>query len=126
MNKLLTILLIICLIFPAFTFGQELPEDLEDFKNIGQRILDNILGALKEAWEEAVKIWKKVIGWIVNIFESYIFPFFKFVWQKIWNFFLKIINLILENIWQKIKPSSRSSNFYSKNFAVGVRTFTTR
>ena len=103
MNKLLTILLIICLIFPAFTFGQELPEDLEDFKNIGQRILDNILGALKEAWEEAVKIWKKVIGWIVNIFESYIFPFFKFVWQKIWNFFLKIVDQFLKNLWEKIR-----------------------
>lgn len=83
---------------PGFGSAQELPENLEDFKNIGQRILDSILGALKRAWEEAVGIWKKVIGWIVNIWKSYIFPFLKFIWQKIWNFCLGVIKMI----WEKI------------------------
>ena len=96
MSKLIIILLIVVLILPSFVFGQKLPETWEDFKGIGQRFLDNILGALKGAWQEAVKIWKKIIGWIGNIWKSYIFPFLEFIWQKIWNFFL-------EKILEKIK-----------------------
>jgi predicted PurR-regulated permease PerM len=103
MKKIIIILLIISLILPSFSFGQKLPENWEDFQKIGQGLWDKFWQGLRNAWEEAIKIWKKVIGWIVNIWNSYIFPFLKFIWQKIWNFFLKIINLILENIWQKIK-----------------------
>jgi hypothetical protein len=103
MKKIITSLIIIGLILPSFIFGQKLPENWEDFQKIGQGLWDKFLQRVKSAWQEAVKIWKKVIGWLVNIWNSYIFPFLKLIWQKIWNFFLKIINLILENIWQKIK-----------------------
>jgi phage-related protein len=89
-------LLMIGLIIPSFAFGQKLPENF-------QGLWDKFWEGIKNAWQEAVKIWRKVIGWLVNIWNSYIFPFLKLIWQKIWNFFLKIINLILENIWQKIK-----------------------
>jgi len=101
--KFIIILSIVSLILPDFSFSQKLPENFEDLKGIGKGLWDRFIQDLKEAWEEAVKIWKRMIGWIINIWKSYIFPFFKFIWQKIWNFFLKIINLILENIWQKIK-----------------------
>jgi len=103
MNKLIVIFLIVGLVLPSLVFGQKMPENLGDFQKIGQGLWDKFLQGLKDAWQEALKIWKKVIGWLVNIWNSYIFPFLKFIWQKIWNFFLKIINLILENIWQKIK-----------------------
>jgi phage-related protein len=96
MKKLIIILLIIGLILPSFSFAQKLPETWEDFKGIGKRIGDNILGALKGAWEKAVEIWKKMIDWIENIWKSYIFPFFESIWRKIWNFFL-------EKILEKIK-----------------------
>jgi hypothetical protein len=99
----LAILLVVGLVLPSLVFGQKLPENFEDFKKIGQGLWDKFCQGVKNAWQEAVKIWKKVIGWLINIWNSYIFPFLKFIWQKIWNFFLKIINLILENIWQKIK-----------------------
>jgi len=101
--KIVLVLSIAVLILPDFIFGQKLPENFDDLKEIGEGLWDNFLQGVKNAWQEAVKIWKKVIGWLVNIWNSYIFPFLKFIWQKIWNFFLKIINLILENIWQKIK-----------------------
>ena len=99
----MTILVIICLVWPSLIFGQGLPENLEDFKGIGERILDGIWQEIKGAWEGAVKIWKKVWGWIVNIFKSYIFPFFKFIWQKILNFFIKIGKWIWEKIKELIK-----------------------
>lgn len=103
MNKLLIILLIIYLILPSFVFGQNLPENWEDFKGIGGRILDRIWQNIKGAWEEAVKFWKRIWDWIVNIFKSYIFPFFKFIWQKISDFFIKIGKWI----WEKIKELIR-------------------
>lgn len=105
MNKLLIILLIIGLFLLSVqvAFAQKLPENLKDSKNIGQKILDSILGSLKKGWEETVKIWKNMWEWFKNIWNSYIFPFLKFIWQKILSFFLKSINKILENIWQKIK-----------------------
>ena len=103
MKKLIIFFLILCLVLPSLVFGQELPENLEDFKAMGERILDKIWQGIRGAWQEAVKIWKKIWGWIVNLFKSYIFPFFKFIWQKISDFFRKIINTILENLWQKIK-----------------------
>ena len=103
MKKLIVILLIIGLVLPSLVFGQKLPENLEDFKGIGERILDKIWQGIRGAWQEAVKIWKKIWGWIVNIWESYIFPFFKFIGKKIFDFFRKTINTFLENLWLKIK-----------------------
>ena len=96
--KIIIILLVVGLILPSFTFAQKLPENFEDFKEIGQGLWGRFIQGLKNAWEEAVKIWQKVIGWIGNIWKTYIFPFLKFIWQKIWNFFLKI----LKTIWEKI------------------------
>jgi len=89
---------VFCLTLPSLVFGQKLPENFEDFKGVGGKILDKIWQGIKGAWEEAVKIWQKVIGWIGNIWNSYIFPFLKFIWQKIWNFCFKI----LKTIWEKI------------------------
>jgi hypothetical protein len=83
MNKSLIIFLIICLVLPNLVFGQKLPENFEDFKKIGEGLWDKFLEGIKNAWQEAVKIWKKVIGWLINIWNSYIFPFLKFIWQKI-------------------------------------------
>ena len=98
MNKFLIILLIICLVWPNFTFSQKMPENFEDFKEIGQGLWDRFIQGVKDSWGEAVKIWQKVIGWLGDIWNSYIFPFLKFIWQKIWDFFLKI----LKTIWEKI------------------------
>ena len=103
MSKFIIILLIVVLIFPGFAFSQKFPENFENLKGIGKGLWDRFIQGLKEAWEEAVKIWKKVIGWIGNIWNSYIFPFFKFIWQKIWNFCLKIIDQFLKNLWERIK-----------------------
>ena len=89
---------VFCLILPSLVFSQKLPENFEDFKEIGQGLWGRFIQGLKNAWEEAVKIWQKVIGWIGNIWKTYIFPFLKFIWQKIWDFFLKI----LKTIWEKI------------------------
>lgn len=92
---------------PSFVFAQKLPENFEDLKGIGKGLWDRFIQGLKGAWEEAVKIWKKVIGWIGNIWNSYIFPFLKFIWQKIWNFCLQVLKTIWEKIvktvWEKIK-----------------------
>jgi len=96
MSKFIIILLIVVLIFPGFAFSQKFPENFENLKGIGKGLWDRFIQGLKEAWEEAVKIWKKVIGWIGNIWKSYIFPFFESIWRKIWNFFL-------EKILEKIK-----------------------
>jgi len=117
MNKLIVILLIIGLILPSFgsihspqvARAQKLPENFEDInsvrdlslngvKGIGERMWENFLSALKGAWEKALQIWQKMWDWFKNIWKSYIFPFFEFIWQKILNSLWQI----LVNFWEKL------------------------
>lgn len=99
MNKLIIILLIISLISPTFSFAQEkltAPETEEEFKEIGRRFWEFFPRVLKAVWQEAVSLCQKMWKWVREIWDSYIFPFLKNIWQKICNFFLRVWTNIRE------------------------------
>jgi len=92
--KSIIILLIIILIAPSFSFAQEdqlleKSESLEEFKKSDKKFLEFFPKAIKGAWQEALKVWRKIADWIKNIWDSYIFPWIQGVWQKISDFFKK-------------------------------------
>ncbi|MBZ9569437.1 hypothetical protein KJA16_00760 [Patescibacteria group bacterium] len=96
MNKLVIILLIFGLILPSFSFAQEdqpvkAPESSAELKEIGKKILEFFPMALKGAWQEVLKIWQGIWKWFKNLWDSYIFPFFQNIWQKISDFFRREI-----------------------------------
>jgi len=108
MNKLIIIFLIISLISPSFSFAQEnealkAPGSQEELKEFGRKFLEAIPKALKAAWQEVVNIWREIWKWVKNIWDSYIFPFFQNIWQKISNFFLRIWASILERFKELMK-----------------------
>lgn len=90
MNKLVTILLIISLLLLStqVAFAQEkpeAPETTEELKEFGRKFLEALPQALKAAWGAAVDVWQRIWGWFKNLWNSYIFPWLKSIWQKIWS-----------------------------------------
>lgn len=64
----------------------EAPKSLEEAKTIGKEILWGFPQALKKPWQEAVKVWSKMAGWLVNFWNSYISPWLNDIWQRICSF----------------------------------------
>jgi len=94
-TKSIIILLIISLIAPSFSLAQEdqlleKSESLEKLKESGKKFLEFFPKAIKRAWQEALKVWRKMADWIKNIWDSYIFPWLQSIWQKISDFFSQI------------------------------------
>lgn len=92
---------IIGLVLPSFSFAQKgqplkMPENPAELKEIGKKFLDFFPMTLKKVWEEAVKIWKTMWGWVKNLWNNYIFSWLKSIWQKIFDFFLT-------SIWGRFK-----------------------
>lgn len=106
MAKLITILLIIGLILsplanlafggPNVSFAKEdktleAPESMAELKDIGKKFLESFPKALGAAWQATIDIWREIANFIKNLWNSYIFPWFQNIWQKICSFFRKEI-----------------------------------
>lgn len=90
--KTIIILSIIGLILFSISFAQkdqvaEAPEALAELKEIGKKILKAFPKALKAVWQAGLDIWRGMWKWFKNFWDSYIFPFFENIWQKILDFF---------------------------------------
>lgn len=59
----------------------QLPEDLEEVKQIIRKILEILPQALKEAWGEAMKIFKQVFIWFKKIWAKYIEQRVRVLWE---------------------------------------------
>lgn len=103
MKKLIIILLIIGLVLPLFSLAQNLPENLEDFRGIGKRIWEGFISGIKNAWQSALEIWQKMWEWFKNFWNSYIFPFFQSIWQRILDFFQSNVLEKFKRIMQPAK-----------------------
>lgn len=62
------------------------PETTEELKEFGRKFLEAIPKGIKAAWQAAVDIWRGMWNWLKNLWNSYILPWFKGIWQKIFSF----------------------------------------
>lgn len=85
MSKLITILLIISLILPGFSFAQKIkaPETLEEVR-----------GGLEKVWEIIKRDLPRILG---KIWREEVLP----VWQKIWEWFKVNVWLKIESLFKK-------------------------
>jgi len=74
------LLIIICPLVLA-----QAPETFEEAKSLGERILIGLPEALKKPWQEALVVWERMLGWFKNFWRSYISPWLKIIWQKIYS-----------------------------------------
>lgn len=65
------------------------PKTLEEAKTLGKEAVTGMPEALKKACQETLKVWKTILRWFKSIFDSYIFSWFKNIWQKIYSFLEK-------------------------------------
>jgi len=93
MSKSITILLIIGLILliSFVTFAKEekqlkAPGGLTEFTELGRKFLEALPEAFEAAWKAVLDIWRKLWEWLENLWDSYIFPWFEGIWQKIFSF----------------------------------------
>ena len=56
----------------------EAPENLEEAKSLGDRILTGFPEVFKKVWQESLAFWKKML--------DYVSPWFKSIWYKILSF----------------------------------------
>jgi len=84
---IIIILSIAGLLLPGFSFAQNQPstppETLEGTKTIGEKILKDLPQALKEPWQEAMRVWGKMADIWSGWWNSYILPWLKSFWQNI-------------------------------------------
>jgi len=66
-----------------FSFAQEPPENIEEAKTLGEKVLRGLPRALKGPWQEALGIWGRMINWFKGVWNSYILPFFRGIWIKL-------------------------------------------
>jgi len=119
--KTLVILsIIILLVLPNFSLAQEiddleLPEDIE----IPKSWTDTFWNGIKAAWQQCLKIWRKMWEFFGNIWNKYVVSFFKSLWEKIKAPFVRKIEeteeIIEEEIekkglWERFKDLFRSSD----------------
>ena len=101
------------IISPQVSFAQEnlkAPGTIEEAKAIGEKILKGIPDAFKEAWQEALKFWQKIVNTLSNWWNSSVFPWLENIWQKILSFFGKEIKErkpVIEEEFQKEKEEMK-------------------
>jgi len=92
---IINFLVILGLILPCFSFAQKEvtspPETLEEVKTIGMKALKLLPETLRGIWQEALDIWQIMGKKAKNFSDSYIWPWFQNIWQKIQSFFAKEI-----------------------------------
>jgi len=92
---IINFLVILGLILPCFSFAQKEvtspPETLEEVKTIGMKALKLLPETLRGIWQEALDIWQIMGKKAKNFSDSYIWPWFQNIWQKIQSFFGKEI-----------------------------------
>jgi len=100
-KSFLILIVILGLILPIFSFAQITTEKMEEkapgilegwwnsIKIFWGKFKDVFIGALKKAWQSAVRIWKKMWEWFKNIWNKYISSKIHWLWEKILSFFRK-------------------------------------
>ncbi len=53
----------------------EAPENFEEARTLGERLLNSFPEAFKKTWQEAISLWKKML--------NYVSPWFKGIWNSI-------------------------------------------
>ena len=99
MKKVITILILFGLLSPGFYFvraaNQSLspkpPETLEEAEIVGGKFLKLLPETLRGIWQEALDIWQIMGKKAKNFSDSYVWPWFQNIWQKIQSFFAKEI-----------------------------------
>ena len=98
MKKAITILILFGLLLPSFYFVQaanqsspQPPETLKEAEIVGGKIIKLLPETLKGIWQEALVIWQTMEKRAKNFSDSYIWPWFQNIWQKIQSSFGKEI-----------------------------------
>jgi len=112
--------MLIFLIVPNFSFSQEvdgleLPEGVE----VPQSWTDAFWNGVKGAWEQCLRIWRRMWEFFKNIWNKYIVSFFRNLWEKIKAPFVRKVKeteeIIEEEIekkglWERFKDLFRTSD----------------
>ncbi|PIR71588.1 MAG: hypothetical protein COX89_01500 [Candidatus Nealsonbacteria bacterium CG_4_10_14_0_2_um_filter_37_10] len=115
-KKIIVILVMFGVLLPSFSFGQNQlispSETLEEAKEIGERVIKGAIESLprilERIWKEKVlPIWQGMYNWAKkNLWDPYIWPFLKNIWQKIQAIFRKKVEKrkeIIEEEFEKEK-----------------------
>ena len=118
MKKTITILILFGLLLPSFYSVQaanqssspQPPETLKEAEIVGGKILKLLPETLKGIWQEALGIWQTMGKRAKNFSDSYIWPWFQNIWQKIQSSFGKEIKQrkpVIEEEFKKEKKEMK-------------------
>ena len=93
-----TILILFGFLLPNFLFAEgnnqiQTPGNIEKIKELGEKAIgvgkEALLGTLERIWkEEVLPIWQKMYDWTkTKLWEPYIWPWFKKIWQIVLKIF---------------------------------------
>lgn len=75
------------------------PENFEEAKTLGQKILTSFPESLKKTWQQAVSLWKKML--------NYVSPWFKGIWYKILSFLGKEVEQRKPEVEEEFKKETQ-------------------
>ena len=109
MKKILSTLILFCLLSPLFAFAQsenqiQVPENIEEVKAIGKKVLTigekELPGIMQKIWkEEVVPIWLKMYNWFKSRYG-----------ERINNWFQKTIKPELEKRKPKVEEEFKKES----------------
>ena len=81
---ILAIAAVLLLLSPAAAQGQQVPETIQEAQGFGLQFLQEIPGALQQAWRtQAVPVFYSIGDWTMNIWDGYVFPWVHGLWKNI-------------------------------------------
>jgi hypothetical protein len=103
-KKIIYAFLIVLILFPIFSFAQISTEQIKEkepgilegwwnsIKIFWGKFKDVFIGALKKAWQSAVRVWQKMWEWFISIWNNYISSKIQWLWEKIIELWKKILS----------------------------------
>jgi len=83
------------------------PQTFKEAETMGKEILWGLPQALRNPWQEAVAVWGKMGSWFGNFWNSYITPWLRNIWQRVYSFLGKEVEKRKPEIQQKFEEEKQ-------------------
>lgn len=84
-----------------------MPETFDEVSSFFKKVIEFFPNALKSAWQETVKIWRRITDLFKNFWDFTIWPKIEGAWQKILSIFGKKVEEQKEKASQELEKEKQ-------------------
>jgi hypothetical protein len=108
MKKTIVILICLGILSPAFSFAQELPENIDEAREMGERAIEvgerELPGIIQRIWtDEVLPVWQKMYEWFKENIWVKIVAWFEEEFQAEKEEMKEEVPAVTKSLWEKFK-----------------------